>query len=43
VLVTNAGLDAEARRIVSEQVGQLIVAPSFGDAEDNTNGKVQSS
>jgi len=43
VLVTNAGLDAEARRIVSEQVGQLIVAAPFGDVEDNTNGKVQSS
>lgn len=43
VLVTNAGMDAEARRIVSEQVGQLIVAAPFGDVEDNTNGKVQSS
>ncbi len=43
VLVTNAGLDPEARRLVSDQVGQLIVAPPFGDAEDNTNGKVQNS
>ena len=47
VLVTNAGLDAEARRLVSDQVGQLIVAPPFGDVEDNTedttHGKVQSS
>ena len=43
VLVTNPGLDAEARRIVSEQVGQLIVAPPFGDAEDDKPGEVQSS
>jgi len=43
VLVTDAELDTNARRAVSEQVGQPIVAPSFGDAEDNTNGKVQSS
>ena len=42
VLVTNAGLDADARRIVSEQVGQLIVAPPFGDAEDDKPGEVQS-
>ena len=43
VLVTNAGLDAEARRIVSEQVGQLLVAPPFGYAQDDKSGKVQNS
>ena len=43
VLVTNPGLDAEAQRIVSEQVGQLLVAPPFGDAQDDQPGEVQSS
>lgn len=32
VLVTDAELDPEARRIVSEKVGQLIVAPREGQA-----------
>ena len=35
VLVTDAELDTEARRMVSEQVGQLIVAQPFDDEEDN--------
>jgi len=35
VLVTNAGLDAEARRIISEQVGQLIVAQPLGSRTDD--------
>ena len=40
VLVTDAGLDTEARRIVSEQVGQLIVAPSLDGEADSQPGKV---
>lgn len=42
-LVTNAGLDAEARRMIGEQVGQLIVTQPLGGDTDNTAGKVQSS
>jgi DeoR/GlpR family transcriptional regulator of sugar metabolism len=44
VLVTNAGLDAEARRMIGEQVGQLIVAepldPDPDPDPDNTPRKV---
>jgi len=43
VLVTNAGLDAEARRIITEQVGQLIVAQPLDIEADNTPRKVTSS
>ena len=43
VLVTNAGLDAEARRLVSEQVGQLIVAQPFDGEADNKPRKVKNS
>jgi DeoR/GlpR family transcriptional regulator of sugar metabolism len=35
VLVTDAELDSTARRMVAEQVGQLIVAQPFGDEQDN--------
>jgi len=35
VLVTDAELDAEARRAVREQVGRLIVAQAFDDDLDN--------
>jgi len=43
VLVTNAGLDAEAQRIVSEQVGRLIVAQPRGFETDDQPRKVRSS
>ena len=43
VLVTNAGLAAEARRIISEHVGQLIVAQPLGYDADNKPRKVTSS
>jgi len=43
VLVTSAGLDAEARRIVSEQVGRLIVAQPLGFETDDKPRKVRSS
>ena len=42
VLVTDAGLDAEARRIITEQVGQLIVAQPLDLETDNEPGKVTS-
>jgi len=42
VLVTNVGLDAEARRIITEQVGQLIVAQPLDIETDNEPGKVTS-
>ena len=42
VLVTNAGLAAEARRIISEHVGQLIVAQPLGYDADNKPRKVTS-
>jgi DeoR/GlpR family transcriptional regulator of sugar metabolism len=40
VLVTNAGLDGEARRMIGEQVGQLIVAESLDLEPDNNPRKV---
>jgi hypothetical protein len=43
VLVTNAGLDGEARGIITEQVGQLIVAQPLDIEADNRPGKVASS
>ena len=43
VLVTTAGLDAEARGIISEQVGQLIVAQPLDIDTGNNPGKVTSS
>jgi DeoR/GlpR family transcriptional regulator of sugar metabolism len=43
VLVTNAGLDGEARRIITEQVGQLIVAQPLDIETDNKPRKVTSS
>jgi len=43
VLVTDAELDCEARRIVSEQVGQLIEAQPFVGEEDQRPRKVKSS
>ena len=43
VLVTDADLDPVARRTVSEQVGQLIVAQPFEDQEDNRQRTLQSS
>ena len=42
VLVTNAGLDADARRIISEQVGRLIVAQPAGFEADSKPRKVKS-
>jgi DeoR/GlpR family transcriptional regulator of sugar metabolism len=42
VLVTNVGLDAETRRILTEQVGQLIVAQPLDIDTDNEPGKVTS-
>ena len=38
VLVTDGGLDSAARRLVSEQVGQLIVALPVDDEEDEHQG-----
>lgn len=43
VLVTNAGLDGEARRMIGEQVGQLIVAQPLDLESDNKPRKVTSS
>jgi DeoR/GlpR family transcriptional regulator of sugar metabolism len=43
VLVTDAELDTEARRIVSEQVGQLIEAQVSDCEADNKPRKVTSS
>ena len=43
VLVTDAGLDTEARRVVSEQVGQLIVAQPLDGGAANQPGKVNTS
>jgi len=43
VLVTDAELDEVARRTVSEQVGQLIVAHTFDDEEDDGPRTVKSS
>ena len=43
VLVTDAELDTEARRIVAEQVGQLIEAQLFDGAADDKPRKVRSS
>jgi DeoR/GlpR family transcriptional regulator of sugar metabolism len=43
VLVTNAGLDSEARRMIGEQVGQLIVAGPLDLEPDNNPRKVTSS
>ena len=43
VLVTDAELDIVARRVVSEQVGQLIVAPPLDDQEGNRPRTLQSS
>jgi len=43
ILVTDAELDAAARRMVSEQVGQLIVAEPFDDEEDTGPRTVTSS
>ena len=43
VLVTDAELDTEARRIVAEQVGQLIEAQLFDGAADDKPRKVRTS
>ncbi len=43
VLVTDAELDAVARRAVSEQVGQLIVAEPHDDDQENRPRTLQSS
>ncbi|HEY5153439.1 MAG TPA: DeoR/GlpR family DNA-binding transcription regulator [Acidimicrobiales bacterium] len=43
VLVTNAGLDVEARRIISEHVGKLMVAQPHHLEADNKTRKVTSS
>ena len=43
VLVTDAQLDAVARRMVREQVGQLMVAQPFDDEADNRPRTIQSS
>jgi DeoR/GlpR family transcriptional regulator of sugar metabolism len=43
VLVTDAELDATARRVVSEQVGQLIVAEPVEDEDDSGPRTVESS
>ena len=43
VPVTDAALDTKARRIVSEQVGRLIVAQRFDGEADNKPRKVKNS
>ena len=43
MLVTDAELDTEARRIVAEQVGQLIEAQLFDGAADDKPRKVRTS
>jgi len=43
VLVTDAELDNEGRRIVSEQVGQLIEAEPFDGEADTRPKKVRNS
>ena len=43
VLVTDAALDTKARRMVSEQGGQLIVAQPFDGEADNKPRKVKDS
>jgi DeoR/GlpR family transcriptional regulator of sugar metabolism len=43
VLVTDAELDTNARRAVSEQVGQLIVAQAFEGEQDSGRRSVKSS
>ena len=43
VLVTDAELDTNARRAVSEQVGQLIVAQAFEGEQDSGRSSVKSS
>jgi hypothetical protein len=43
VSVNNAGLDGEARRVITRQLGQLIVAQPLDIEKDNQSGKVASS
>jgi len=43
VLVTDSELDAEARRVLSEHVGRLIVAEPFNDEDEDRPGTLQSS
>lgn len=43
VSVTNVGLDVGARRVITEQVGQLMVAQPLDIVTDNDPGKVANS